>query len=92
MAGSIAVSPERPPSARRLADLKARIKRDNVVCVFGEPQHPDTLVKAVVEGTGARTGTLDTDGGIAVPEGPGAYAAIMRNLAKSLAACLAPAA
>ena len=92
VAGSIAVSPERPPSARRLADLKARIKRDNVVCVFGEPQHPDTLVKAVVEGTGARTGTLDTDGGIAVPEGPGAYAAIMRNLAKSLAACLAPAA
>jgi zinc transport system substrate-binding protein len=90
-AGAIALSPERPPSARRLAELRQRIKRENIVCVFGEPQHPDTLVKTVVEGTGARTGTLDTDGGIGVPAGKDAYAAIMRGLAKSLAACLGPA-
>jgi zinc transport system substrate-binding protein len=90
--GSISISPERPPSAQRLHELRTRIKRDNVVCVFGEPQHPDTLVKTVIEGTGARTGTLDTDGGIGVAAGRDAYAAIMRNLAKALAACLAPAA
>ena len=90
--GSISISPERPPSAQRLHALRTRIKREGIVCVFGEPQHPDTLVKTVVEGTGARTGTLDTDGGIGVPAGKDAYAAIMRGLARALAACLAPAA
>lgn len=87
-AGSISVSPERPPSARRLHELRARITKDKVVCVFGEPQVPDSLVKTVVDGTGARTGTLDTDGGIGVGDGKDAYFTMMRNLAKALTECL----
>jgi zinc transport system substrate-binding protein len=87
-AGAISISPERPPSARRLHELRARITRDKVVCVFGEPQVPNSLVKTVVEGTPARTGVLDTDGGMAVPEGKDAYATMMTNLAKSLVGCL----
>ena len=87
-AGSISVSPERPPSARRLYEIRARILKDKVACVFGEPQLPDSLVKTVVDGTPARTGTLDTDGGIAVPEGKDAYFAMMRNLSAALAGCL----
>lgn len=86
--GSISVSPERPPSARRLYEIRSRIVKEKVVCVFGEPQVPDSLVKTVVEGTGARTGSLDTDGGIGVAEGKDAYFAIMRNLAKALTGCL----
>jgi zinc transport system substrate-binding protein len=89
-AGSISISPDRPPSARRLYDIRTRILRDRVVCVFGEPQVPDTLVKTAVEGTKARTGKIDTDGGIGVPEGKDAYFAIMRNIAGALAACLGP--
>jgi len=87
--GSISISPDRPPSAKRLHDIRSRILRDRVVCVFGEPQVPDNLVKTVVEGTKARTGTIDTDGGVAVPEGKDAYAAMMRNIGKSLVDCLA---
>jgi zinc transport system substrate-binding protein len=86
--GSISISPERPPSAKRLHDVRARIMRDRVVCVFGEPQLPDSLVKTAVEGTKARTGTIDTDGGIGVPEGKDAYFTIMRNIAKALTGCL----
>ena len=86
--GSISISPERPPSAKRLHDVRARIARDRVVCVFGEPQVPDSLVKTAVEGTQARTGTIDTDGGIGVPEGKDAYFTIMRNIAKALTGCL----
>lgn len=89
-AGSIAISPDRPPSARRLYEIRARIMRDKVVCVFGEPQVPDTLVKTAVEGTKARTGIIDTDGGLGVPEGKDAYFMIMRNIAGALAACLGP--
>ena len=87
-AGSITISPERPPSARRLYDIRARIVRDRVVCVFGEPQVPDTMVKTAVEGTKARTGTIDTDGGLGVAPGKDAYFTIMRNIAGALAACL----
>jgi zinc transport system substrate-binding protein len=87
-AGSIAISPDRPPSARRLYDVRARIVRDRVVCVFGEPQMPDTLVKTAIEGTKARAGTIDTDGGLGVPEGKDAYFVIMRNIAGALAGCL----
>jgi len=87
-AGSISISPDRPPSAKRLHDIRTRIVRDRVVCVFSEPQAPDKLVKTAVEGTKARTGTLDTDGGIGVPEGKDAYFTMMRNLGKALVDCL----
>jgi zinc transport system substrate-binding protein len=87
-AGSISISPERPPSARRLYQLRSRIVSQRVVCVFGEPQVPDNLVKTVVEGTTARVGMIDTDGGAGVPEGKDAYFAMMRNLATALVDCL----
>ena len=87
-AGSISISPDRPPSARRLYQIRSRILKDKVVCVFGEPQLPDRLVRTAVEGTRARTGQIDTDGGIAVPEGKDAYATMMRAVGKALADCL----
>lgn len=87
-AGAISISPDRPPSARRLYEIRSRILKDKIVCVFGEPQVPDRLVKTAVEGTKARAGRIDTDGGIAVPEGKDAYATIMRNVGKALADCL----
>jgi zinc transport system substrate-binding protein len=87
-AGSISISPDRPPSARRLYQIRSRILKDKVVCVFGEPQVPDSLLRTAVEGTNARIGQIDTDGGIAVPEGKDAYAAMMRNIGKALADCL----
>lgn len=87
-AGSISISPDRPPSARRLYSIRSRILKGEVVCVFGEPQIPDRLVKTAVEGTNARTGTIDTDGGAGIPEGKDAYFTMMRNLGKALADCL----
>ena len=86
--GAIAISPDRPPSAKRLSELRARLQKEKVACVFSEPQVPDRLAKTVVEGTTVRTGVLDTDGGLTVPEGKDAYFAMMRNLAKALADCL----
>lgn len=87
-AGSITISPDRPPSARRLYEIRARILKNKVACVFGEPQVPDSLVKTAVEGTKARTGVIDTDGGTGIPEGKDAYFTMMRNLGKALADCL----
>jgi zinc transport system substrate-binding protein len=86
-AGSITVSPERRPSAQRLQRLRERIVRANVVCVFAEPQFDASLVRTVVEGTRAKTGTLDYVGAEVAP-GPDLYFTVMRGLAKDLASCL----
>jgi len=93
-AGSIAVSPEVPPSARRLSALRARIGQTGgqggAECVFAEPQFDTRLVNTVAEGTSARVGTIDPEGSRIEP-GPDHYFVLLRNLARDLKACLAPA-
>jgi zinc transport system substrate-binding protein len=86
-AGSITVSPERRPSAQRLQRLRDRIARSKTICVFAEPQFDQGLVRTVVEGTKANTGTLDYVGA-EVPPGPDHYFIVMRGLAKDLSSCL----
>lgn len=86
-AGSITVSPEQSPGARRLVAIRSRIRNEGAVCVFAEPQFEPKLVATVTEGTGARSATLDPLGAALAP-GPGAYGALMKNLARDLTACL----
>jgi zinc transport system substrate-binding protein len=86
-AGSISVAPGRPPGARRLAAIRQRIAAGGVACVFREPQFEPTLVQTILEGTRAQSGVLDSLGAD-LPAGPGAYPALIRNLARSLHDCL----
>lgn len=85
--GAITVSPDRRPSAKRLSAIRDKIKGLGAVCVFAEPQFEPTLVNTVVEGTKARTGTLDAEAAD-LPEGPDLYPTLMRRLASSLVSCL----
>ncbi|KAA0593039.1 zinc transport system substrate-binding protein [Azospirillum lipoferum] len=85
--GSITVSPDRRPSAKRLSAIRAKIAGLNAACVFAEPQFEPTLVRTVVEGTKARTGVLDPEGAD-LPQGEALYPTLMRNLAASLRGCL----
>lgn len=71
-AGSITVSPERQPGARRLQEIRARLGEAGAVCVFSEPQFEPALIETVVEGTSARTGVLDPLGADLEP-GPELY-------------------
>ena len=86
-AGSITVSPDVQPSAKRLTEIRAKISGLGVGCVFAEPQFSKNLVATVTEGTTARSGTLDPEGAT-VKEGPDAYFNLMRGLASGLKACL----
>ena len=88
--GSITLSPERKPGARRLAEMRRKILQKGARCVFSEPQFRSSLVETVVRGTEARTGVLDPIG-TAVAPSPKAFAAILRGIAASLRHCLAPA-
>lgn len=87
--GSITVSPDVQPSARRLIELRQKIRELKAVCVFAEPMFQANLILAVTEGTDARSGTLDPEG-LGLEPGPQLYFVLMRNLASNLKACLAP--
>ncbi|HYD64233.1 zinc ABC transporter substrate-binding protein ZnuA [Azospirillum sp.] len=87
--GAITVNPERAPSAKRVAAIRERIRTLGAACVFAEPQFEPKLVDTLIEGTGARKGTLDPEGA-AIPDGPELYPTLLRSLANSLTGCLAP--
>lgn len=84
---AITINPERRPGAKRLVEIRKSIKSQKAKCVFAEPQFAPKLVEAVIDGTGAKMGTLDPLGAN-VPVGPGAYDAVLLRLANSLSECL----
>jgi zinc transport system substrate-binding protein len=87
LAGTITVSPEAMPGAQRIGELKARVAELGATCVFAEPQFEPAIITAVIEGTDARSGVLDPEGGL-LTEGPDLYPQLLRGLAASLVACL----
>ena len=87
-AGSVTLSPDQQPSAKRLTAVRKKIAELGAVCVFSEPGFQPNLIKAVTEGTKARAGTLDPEG-VALTPGPELYFDLMRGLAKSAIDCLA---
>ncbi len=88
-AGAVSVSDATAPSAARVAEIGATMRALGAACVFAEPQFSAGVAEAIAEGAGARVGVLDPLGA-ALPTGPALYGDLLRGLAGSLAACLAP--
>lgn len=87
VAGSITVSPEALPGAARISEIHEKLKTTGASCVFAEPQFEPRLVDVVIEGTAAKTGTLDPEAAT-LAEGPELYFALMRGIAGSIKTCL----
>ncbi len=87
--GSVVVSPGRPPGVRRISELRDKVRALGVACVFDEPQFDRRLVQTVIEGSEVRAGTVDPLGA-AIEDGPGLYVTLLRDMAASFRACLAP--
>ncbi len=87
-AGSITVSPELTPGADRVKAIRDKLKTLDAACVFAEPQFDPRVIGVLVEGTSARTATLDPEGATLEP-GPGLYRKLIETLADDLLACLA---
>jgi zinc transport system substrate-binding protein len=85
--GAISLSPEVVPSAKRLAELRRKVMALGAICVFAEPQADRRLIDNLIEGSLARTGTLDPEG-FSLEPGPNLYVTLMRKLADDLRACL----
>lgn len=85
--GSVTVVPDIMPGPKRLMELRTKINDLGATCIFAEPYTQDRIVKAVVDGTRARTGMLDPEG-TGVDETPDLYFTLMENNAKALSSCL----
>lgn len=86
-AGVVTLSPELPPSAARVAELRETLEHENVNCMFAEPQFTPRVLQTVAEGTDARIEVLDPLGAGLEP-GPDLYPALLSNLATSFSTCL----
>jgi zinc transport system substrate-binding protein len=84
---AISISPDTRPSAKRLYQLRARIKKQQIHCVFSEPQLQSNLIATLIENTSARRGILDPLGA-KLTVGKNAYFSLLHNLAQSLIQCL----
>lgn len=85
--GSLTLSPEQRPGARRVMEIREKIMQTGAACVFREPQFEPTIVETIIEGTGARIGVLDPIGA-ELAEGEDAYFALLHALSTSLVDCL----
>ena len=75
------------PGAKRIGEIRDKIRMLGAVCIFAEPQFEPRLIHAVAEGTEARTGVLDPLGST-LPDGPDLYFELMTSNARALVECL----
>ncbi len=85
--GAISINPENPPGAESITALRQRIDDGKVRCVFTEPQFDNKLVAVILEGSNAKSATLDPEGAALEP-GPALYESVMRDITQSLVQCL----
>ncbi len=86
-AGSLTVSPETMPGADRLSKIRQKVVSLGATCVFAEPQFEPRLVNVVLEGTPAKSGTLDPEAATLDP-GPDLYFNLVKGIATALRDCL----
>jgi zinc transport system substrate-binding protein len=85
--GSVTVNPEVKPSAERLARIRDKVRELDTVCAFAEPQFDGRLIDVVIEGTEAKSATLDPLGS-GLEDGPELYFNLIREMATSMTRCL----
>ncbi len=85
--GSIVVSPDRRPGARRIAEMRDLIEARGAVCIFTEPQFSPALIDSLIEGSETASGTLDPLGATVI-KGSLAYQQTLEGLADALTSCL----
>ncbi len=88
--GSITLSPETQPGARRIRDIRDKIRALGANCIFAEPQFESRIVRSITDATGIRTGVLDPLGAT-LADGPQLYFELMRQNAAAIKDCLSPA-
>jgi len=87
-AGAISVSPDTPPSADRVRQVRDLISETGAACVFTEPQFEPKIVSSIIEGTPVKAVVMDPLGAT-FENGPDLYGNLIEGLAASLEECFA---
>lgn len=86
--GSITINPFIQPSAKKIQDLTALIKANNIRCIFAEPQFPPKMVETIKNSTGINSGILDPEWGANENSDiKSSYFDMMLNLAANMVDC-----
>ena len=85
--GSVALGDASSPGPARIAAIRQKVQTLGAHCVFSEPQFRSKIITTVIEGTTARSATLDPLGATLKP-GPELYSQLLRNLGDNLLTCL----
>jgi len=86
-AGAISLSDATDPSPARIAQVRDRVRDQDIACVLTEPQFNSGIIATVLDGTNAKTALSDPLG-VGLTPGPALYPQLIRNLATALADCL----
>lgn len=85
--GAIAVTPDQPPSARRLSELRQKANALESVCLFTEPSFAPKVMSVIADAGNTRPGVVDPLG-VNIEPGQALYFDLMEGLARDLAECL----
>lgn len=89
LVATLSDSDDTPPSAARIAKLRALTTSTDIACIFAEGPQNEALIKLLTEDTTIPTATLDPIGAT-IPKGPDLYATLLTNIATTIASCTSP--
>lgn len=85
--GSVTLSPDRQPGARRVLEVRERLRQSDARCIFVEPQFEPGIVSVIIEDLDVRVAEIDPLGAD-LQDGPELYFKLMERNAIALADCL----
>jgi zinc transport system substrate-binding protein len=86
LAATVAPGAATDAGPARLTRLHALVAEQGIRCAFREPQFGDGALRVATEGTGVTLSVLDPLGS-ALASGPGFYAALLTDIADTIAGC-----
>ncbi|KPM79483.1 zinc ABC transporter substrate-binding protein [Cobetia sp. UCD-24C] len=85
--GAISLGDASTPSPARVKEIQARVKQDDIQCVFREPQYNPALIESVFEGTGVKTSIVFEPLGVGLPLGETLYPQLIERLEQGILRC-----
>ncbi|MEQ8733500.1 MAG: zinc ABC transporter substrate-binding protein [Rhodospirillaceae bacterium] len=85
--GAIAVTPDRAPSAKRLAEIRDHAQALGSLCILTEPGFEPGVMRVIEESADVRVGRIDPLG-VEIEPGRTLYIDLMTGIAGALVACL----
>ncbi|MGF1843113.1 zinc ABC transporter substrate-binding protein [Vibrio clamense] len=85
--GHFTVSPDRKPGAKTLIKIRKALRKNDIQCVFSEPQFTPAVIESVTRGTNVTIGILDPVGS-QIEAKDGAYFEFIKGMANSYSSCL----